>query len=148
MHWNRRLRFARLGGVSKGHWRGAIHTAKRRWPLRPEGGRIGGGCSVSECGVRPRRVVVGAPGGNDGPGVSHREEQVLVEAFIPHAPLEALGHGVLGRLSWRDGAPIELHLPGEGQHGRGRELRTIVADDSPRSAVQPGRGCSRRSTTH
>ncbi len=60
---------------------------------------------------------------------------MLVEAFVPHPPLEALGEGVLGRLARRDVAPVEPGRLGEGQDRRGGELRAVVADDRAGSAA-------------
>jgi hypothetical protein len=44
-------------------------------------------------------VAVLGPAGDHRAGVIHREEQMLVEALVAHPSLEALGEGVLSRLS-------------------------------------------------
>jgi hypothetical protein len=62
---------------------------------------------------------------------------VLVEAFVAHPALEALGEGVLRRLAGRDVAPVPFALLGELQDGRRRELGPVVADDDAGPAA-PG----------
>jgi hypothetical protein len=130
-------------------------VAQRRCPLRFQGRGVGGRRHVADRGVRPRGVEVLDPAGDDGAGVVHREEQMLVEAFVPHSPLETLGEGVLGRLARGDVAPVEPGRLGEGQNRRGGELGAIVADDRAGLAAPgdqraylphnpfPGQGCVR-----
>ena len=56
--------------------------AERRCPLRVQGRGVGGGRHVADRRVRPRGIEVVNPARNDGAGVVHREEQMLVEALI------------------------------------------------------------------
>ena len=45
--------------------------------------------------MRSRGVEVVPPGSDHRTGMTHREEQVLIYAFVSHPALEAFGHGVL-----------------------------------------------------
>ena len=42
----------------------------------------------------PCGVEVVDPAGDHRASMAHREEEMLVEAFVPHPPLETLGAGV------------------------------------------------------
>jgi hypothetical protein len=101
-------------------------VAQRRRPLRFQGRGVGGRRHVADRRMGPRCIEVLDPAGDDGAGVVYREEEMLVEAFVPHPPLKALGEGVLGRLTRCDVAPVELRRLGEGQDRRGGELGAIV----------------------
>lgn len=50
----------------------------------------------------PGLIVVDPPGPDDAPGIIQPVEQVLVQALVPQAAVEALDNGVLGRLARRD----------------------------------------------
>jgi hypothetical protein len=111
-------------------------VAQRRCPLRLQGRGVGGRRHVANCRVGSHGVEILHPSGDDGAGVVHREEQMLVETFVAHPPLEALGEGVLGWLARRDIAPVEPGRLGEGHDRRRRELGAVVADDRPRPAAR------------
>lgn len=55
-------------------------------------------------------VVVVAPGGDQGPGMAQVGEQVLVEALVPQAAVEAFDEPVLHRLAGRDVVPLDPAL--------------------------------------
>ena len=79
-------------------------------------------------------IVVLSPGFGDSPGLLDASEPMLVETFVPEAPVEALKGAVLHRLPRLDGvvsglgllAPLVEHLAGE--------LRAVVRDDGLRPA--------------
>ena len=55
-------------------------------------------------------IVVGAPCRNHAAGMAQRLEQVFVEAFFAHPPVEALDQAVLHWLAGRDVVPADLSL--------------------------------------
>ncbi len=55
--------------------------------------------------VRTGRVVIDPPGLDDGPDITKRIEQMLVEALVSEAAIKALPEGVMSRLSGRDIMP-------------------------------------------
>ena len=53
---------------------------------------------IVQCAMRPILVVVSAPGGNQNTSLRQTRKPVVVQAFIPEAPIEALDECVLGGL--------------------------------------------------
>ena len=74
-------------------------------------------------------VVVETPGFDDPARLFQAAEQVLVQAFVAHAPDKALCKPILHRLAGRDVMPVDpaLLLPFQ-DRVRG-QLRAVVADD-------------------
>ena len=69
-------------------------------------GDLGGGLPA-QFGVGPDRVVIVSLSGQHEPGMGQRNEQGLVEAFVPQAAVEALHEAVLHRLSRCDVVPLD-----------------------------------------
>ena len=74
-------------------------------------------------------VVVFHPGRDLDPGMSHAQEQRLVEQFVPHATVEALDVAILHRPSGRDVMPLHADLAAPCQHRIAGEFGAVVADD-------------------
>ena len=76
--------------------------------------------------MRAAVIVVVAPCRNQMAGMAQVWEQVLVQAFIPQAAIEAFHEAVLHRLAWRDVMPFHtaIFLPFE--HGVRRQLGAVA----------------------
>ncbi len=88
--------------------------------------------------MRSVQVVVASPLFNDFAGVAIAAEQMLVEAFVPEAPVKALDEAVLHGLSWRDVVPFHTVVLRPFQHGVRGELGSVVADHRQRIATTVG----------
>ncbi len=55
--------------------------------------------------MRSVQIVVDPPIFNDVPGMAIASEQVLIEAFVPQAPIEAFNEAVLHRFARSDVVP-------------------------------------------
>ena len=73
-------------------------------------------------------IVVVAPCRNQFLSLAQVREQVLVEAFVPQASVEALDEAVLHRLAGSDVMPIDLALLLPFQDGVGYQFRAVVRD--------------------
>ena len=83
-------------------------------------------------------IVVVAPCCNQMAGMAQVWEQVLVQAFVPQAAVEAFDQAILHQLARRDVAPFHLAILLPFQHGVRRLLCTFVAD--PHSGEAPHLG--------
>ena len=83
---------------------------------------------AAEPGMGSDRVVVPAPGRQDGPGMGERGEQGFVQAFVPEPAVEAFDEGVLGRLAGGDVVPFDPPVLAPAQDRRRGQLGAIVAD--------------------
>jgi hypothetical protein len=79
--------------------------------------------------VRPLLVVVLVPRLDNGPGLGHRGEPVLVEALVPQLAVEALDEGVLHRLARLDEVQPHPSLVGPGIQRLPGKLWAVVDDD-------------------
>ncbi|ODN68014.1 hypothetical protein A6302_04354 [Methylobrevis pamukkalensis] len=68
-------------------------------------------------------VVVDPPVLDDPSGLSKREEEVLVEAFVTEPTVEALDEGILYRRAGCDVVPFDPPFLAEAQDGMANELR-------------------------
>src|SRR5437660_1562485 len=75
---------------------------------RDKSGRVGQCGHPSKPGMWPIGVIIGAPLGQDDPGVGDRAEQRLVKQLIPQAAVEALNKAILRRLAGCDVMPLDL----------------------------------------
>ena len=82
--------------------------------------------------MRPAGIVIEPPSFND--PACHRQamEDVLVEALVTEAPVEAFDKRVLDRLSGRDVVPFAAALLLPVHEGVRSELSAVVADDHQR----------------
>ena len=62
-------------------------------------------------------------------GMSHAQEQRLVEQLVPHAAIEAFDVAVLHRPPGSDLMPLDADLSAPCEHGIAGQLGAIVADD-------------------
>ena len=81
-------------------------------------------------------IVVVAPCRNQMAGMAQRREQVLVQAFVPQATIEALHEAVLHRLSRCDVVPFNLPILLPFEHGVRRQLGAVVTDDHAGGATR------------
>ena len=79
----------------------------------------------------PGVIVVAAPGFGDPVGIGEAMEQVLVEAFVPKPPVEALDEGVLHRLARLDVVPLDAVILRPFQDGVRGELRPLAIGLEP-----------------
>ena len=86
--------------------------------------------------MRSTAVVVDPPFIDDPAGVRQAPEEVLVEALVPEAPVQALDEAVLLRLAGRDGVPLDATFLLPAQHRMRREFGSVVLDDGKRPAAQ------------
>jgi len=84
--------------------------------------------------VRAVVVVVEAPSLDDPPGGRQALEEMLVEAFVAEATVEALHEGVLDRLAWRDVVPFDAVVLLPAEDGVRRKFGAIVAHHHQRLA--------------
>lgn len=73
-------------------------------------------------------VVVVAPCRDQMSGVAHGGEQVLVQAFIPQAAVEALHEAVLHRVAGRDVVPFDCAILLPFQDRVAGQLGAVIAD--------------------
>lgn len=78
--------------------------------------------------MRAMVVVVVAPCRNQMAGMAQAGEEVLVQAFVPQAAIEALDQAVLHRFSWRDVMPLHPSILRPFEHGVRRQFGSVVAD--------------------
>ena len=83
-------------------------------------------------------IVVVAPGRDKLPGVAQVGEQVLVEALVAQAAVEALDEAIRHGLSWRDVMPLDLSVLLPFQNGIRGQLRPIIADEHAGIAARSG----------
>ena len=81
--------FAQLGGLCNGGWREVGHGAQRQTPLRGEGGGVFVWGLSANARMRAVNVIVIAPVGQRGAGMSQRREQGFVQKFVAQPPVEA-----------------------------------------------------------
>ena len=74
----------------------------------------------------PELVVILAPGVNLEPGVGDADEIVLIQAFIPEAPVEALNMGLVRRLARPSEVESDSTLEGPGIQGLADAFGSIV----------------------
>lgn len=80
-------------------------------------------------------VVIVTPSGDQSPSFPERTEPVLVEALVPHPPVEALGVGVLGGLARLDEVDGDAALVSPNVEGLAGELGAVVTQDGSWSAT-------------
>ena len=90
--------------------------------------------------MRPAGVLVGSPLFNDATRGGEPSEEVLVEALVAEAAVQALDEAVLRRLSRRNVVPFDapIFLPLQ-DRARG-QLGAVVGDDHQRSAARLDEG--------
>ena len=86
-------------------------------------------------------VVVVAPCRDHAAGMAQRREQVFVEAFLAHPPVEALHQAVLHWFAWRDVVPIDLAVFLPFQHRIRCQFRPVARREQG-LLVGYGRLCS------
>src|SRR5665213_3417984 len=79
--------------------------------------------------VRPASVVVLAPGLDRPASFGERLEDMLVEALVAEAAVEAFDEGVLRRLPWLDVVQAYSMRSSPRKHRKARHLRAVVHDD-------------------
>ena len=94
----------------------------------------GPGCKLvrgetAEARVRSAAVVVGPPSIDDPAGLRQAPEQVLVEALVAEASVQALDEAVLLGLAGGDVVPLDSAFLLPAQDGMGGQLGAVVADD-------------------
>src|SRR5438309_9048303 len=100
----------------------------------------GPGCKVvrgetAKARMRPVMVVVDPPSLNDLASSVQAAEQVLVEAFVAEATIEALDEAILHRLARSDVVPFNGVILLPLQDRSGGQLRAVVADDHQRPSA-------------
>jgi hypothetical protein len=83
-------------------------------------------------------IVIVTPGRDQLPGVAQVGEQVLVEALVAQAAIEALDEAVLHGLSRRDVVPLDLSVFLPTQDGIRRQFGPIIADHHAGIAARSG----------
>lgn len=91
-----------------------------------------------EARVRAVLVVVVAPCRNQMAGMVQGREQVLVQALVAQASVEAFHKAVLHRLSRRDVMPLDLAIFLPFEHGVRSQLGAVVADHQAGEAAHLG----------
>lgn len=56
-------------------------------------------------------------------------EQVFVQAFVAHPPVEAFDQAILHRLTWRDAMPLDVAIFLSFEHVVRRQFGSIVPDN-------------------
>ena len=74
-------------------------------------------------------IVVVAPGVDQVTGMAQAHKQVLVQALIPKAAIEALHEAVLHRFAGRDVVPVDAGVLAPSEHGHTGQFRAVVADN-------------------
>ena len=92
---------------------------------------LGSGCKrvrgePAEARVGAAGVIVDPPRLDDGPGRRQAPEQMLVQALVAQAPVQALDKTVLLRLAGRDVMPLDRTLLLPAQVSTGTEVSAIV----------------------
>jgi hypothetical protein len=103
-------------------------------------GDLGGG-RPDQFRVWSDHVIILPPLLQFSPGLPHRGEQPLVEAFIPEPTIEAFDERILRRLSGCVVMPFDVALLRPAQDLHAGEFRPIVADDHMRLAALADQGC-------
>src|SRR5947209_12854772 len=85
--------------------------------------------------MRPVMVVVDPPSLNDLASSVQAAEQVLVEAFVAEATIEALDEAILHRLARSNVVPFNGVILLPLQDRSGGQLRAIVANDHQRPSA-------------
>src|SRR5436190_11218722 len=85
--------------------------------------------------MRPVMVVIDPPSLDDLSGGVQAAEQVLVEAFVAEATVEALHEAILHRLAWSDVVPHHGVILLPLQDRSGSQLGAVVADDHQRPSA-------------
>lgn len=75
------------------------------------------------------RWPVDPPGFDNAPRHRQAPKQMLVEAFIAEAAVEAFHEGILDRFAWRDAVPLDIGVLLAALDGMRGQLSAIVADD-------------------
>lgn len=79
--------------------------------------------------MRPALVVVDSPPLDDFASFGDRGEHVVVEAFVPKLPVEALDEGVLRRLSRRNVMQLYAMLSRPRKHCETCQLGAVIHHD-------------------
>lgn len=82
-------------------------------------------------------VVVAAPDRQLAPSIGEAVEQLLVEQLVAQRPVERFDERVLLRLARIDVVPLDPVLGRPLQDRPARKLRSVIADDPGRFAIQP-----------
>ena len=135
------FRFAQLGGLCNGGWRGAGHGAQRQTPLRGEGGGVFVWSLPANARMGPVNIVVITPVGQGGAGMGQRRDQGFVQQLVAQPPIEAFDKGVLRGLARCDAVPVDLAFVGEGESRVRGELGAVIRDDLDCTGFVPVR-CS------
>src|SRR5262249_33930952 len=90
--------------------------------------------TIPQRAVRSVIVVVLPPGFDSLLRVRHTDEPMLVEAFVPKLAVEALGVGVLRRLSRPHECQAHMVAIGPCVQHLSRKLWAVVDDDAPRES--------------
>ncbi len=88
----------------------------------------------------PDIVVVVAPKGQRSAGIGQAVEDLLVEAFVAQASVEALDVAILLRLSGVDVVPLDAVVVGTFQDGLAGEFGAIVRDYAGGFSINPNKG--------
>ena len=83
-------------------------------------------------------IIVGAPSRDQFSGMAQVGEQVLVQALVPQAAVEAFHEAVLHRLSRSNVVPLDLAILLPFQNGVRGQLRPIIADHHAGIATRSG----------
>jgi hypothetical protein len=78
-------------------------------------------------------IVIVAPQRQDSPGMAEIVECGMVQALVAQAPIEALGKGVLLRLTGIDLMPRDARARLPFQHGSASKFRAVITDDAARA---------------
>lgn len=106
-------------------------------------------CGVLGGGVQPEptmwahAIVLPAPALDAPLGVGEIEEELFVQALVAELVVEALAVGIVDRLAGSDEAERNPARPRPAEEGPGRELRSMIADETRREAPRPRRALER-----
>ena len=87
--------------------------------------------------MRSVRVVGNPPCFDDPTGMGIAGEEMLVEAFVPEPPYEALYECILLRFAGQDVMPSNFGIALPPEDGVRGQLRAIVGDDHTRPTHRP-----------
>jgi hypothetical protein len=93
--------------------------------------------------VRPVLVVVDPPFSDDAACRGHATEQVLVEALVPEAAVQALDEAVLDGLAGRDVVPLDADVLLPKQDRPRRQFGAVVGGPG----LDPGSSAAARAST-
>lgn len=88
--------------------------------------------------MRATVIVIVTPGRDQLSGVAQARKQVLVQALVPEAAVEAFDKAVLHGLAWRDVVPLDLPVFLPFQNGIRRQFGPIIADHHAGIATRSG----------